>query len=146
MHKVIVDLDGTISDDIHRRKFLYTIPKDWDGYMDACAEDEPVEGVVWMVRQIHCLGSTEVEIWTGRPERLRDVTLHWLRGNGVPFSRLRMRPDDDWRDVNEIKGEWLDQLELEGDSVRFVVDDRNKCVAYWRSRGLLCLQVANHQL
>ena len=38
---IIVDLDGTIADERHRRHFIEGDDKDWLSYFKACGDDEP---------------------------------------------------------------------------------------------------------
>ena len=88
----------------------------------------------------------DVRVWTARPDTYISETQKWLAqvmGKDVACCiQLRMRSASDDRPTNEIKGEWLDEC---GDHPPDVIfDDRNKCVDYWRSRGITCCQVANN--
>ncbi len=138
----VFDLDGTLSDDGHRHHFMETRPKDWESYNKACPEDPPNEALCRLARSLyeaHC----RVEIWTGRPDRIRPQTEEWLRRHEVPCHRLRMRSETDGtRPVNEVKGEWL--RECGEDRPDLIFDDRTKTVRSWREQGMVCLQVAQH--
>lgn len=155
MNISIWDLDGTLADLKHRR---YLVEKkertspNWRAFFAACPGDRPIVPVVWLfnlVRQYN-----RVEIWSGRSEEVRAQTVAWLNEWvfccdplyaywNEPFNdqyvRLRMRPENDTRPDDVLKEEWLDDC---AHKISFVVDDRDKVVAMWRRRGIVCLQAA----
>ena len=139
---VVFDLDGTIADDIHRQHHLYTEDgPDWDSYFSECADD----AVIWPVSVlITTLAASadwgRVEIWTGRPERVREETVAWLRRAGVKYDALRMREDGDHRTNAEYKGELM---ELYG-RPDLVFEDRLPATRWWRDQGVTCLAIAEH--
>ena len=138
MSFVVCDLDGTLADDRHRQHYLEQQPQDWESYFAACGDDIPVWPVIMVV---NALWGGQVEIWTGRSEVVRETTVQWLANYGIRYTKLRMRPEGDYRPDTELKGEWL----AECDPPPWVVfDDRSKSVAWWRSQGVVCLQVADH--
>ena len=141
----MVDLDGTISDDGHRQ--WLAAAERWEEFHAACRLDPVVEPVALVVRALQCrLAWYRVEVWTGRSERERAVTIEWLHRQDLAVERLRMRPEGQTerdRDVNDIKGEWL--AEVGAERVAVVFDDRAPCVAWWRSRGVACFEVAAHR-
>jgi hypothetical protein len=61
----------------------------------------------------------------------------------VPIQyQLFMRKTDDFRKDAIIKEE-IYQNEIEGKyNVLFILDDRNSVCDFWRSKGLVCFQVA----
>ena len=133
---IVADLDGTVSNHKNRQMYVEGKVKYYDAYHAHILEDEPFWQVVGLLQVLDY--SAYIEIWTGRPERYRDITEEWLDKYRVPYDALRMRKDDDFRDVNVIKGEWLDELEEKPD---MALDDRDKCVKFWNDNGILCLQV-----
>ena len=143
----VFDLDGTLSDDGHRQHFLHQSPRDWDGYFGACDADKPIEPVVSVMRGLWGLGHIhvshpqqwDIEIWTGRPEAYREQTVAWLKRYGLRWDRLRMRADGDLRPAWTCKSEWL----VDG-KPDLMFDDQAAAVGYWRSIGIVCLQVADH--
>lgn len=144
---VVFDLDGTLADDTHRAHFLDQEPKDWDAYFAACGGDTLIEPIAEIFRALFASDLNRVEIWTGRSESVREETFHWVHrhlfeGSYGEYVRIRMRPSGDFRPDTEVKGEWLDQC---GDNPPdIIIDDRTKSVAFWRERGITCLQVAQH--
>ena len=72
------------------------------------------------------------------------LTEDWLRLHGVYPDELQflvMRSDGDSRPDEITKAQMLEALS-DSYEVRMVFDDRQKVVDMWRSKGLLCLQVA----
>lgn len=90
-----------------------------------------------------------------RPETIRFIEKHCLVDNSndpkdrdwVPIIKpidyqLFMRKTDDFRKDAIIKEE-IYQNEIEGKyNVLFILDDRNSVCDFWRSKGLVCFQVA----
>lgn len=86
--------------------------------------------------------STHLFMVSGREERYRGQTLEFLRDNDIAFDALYMRPSLDNRDDTIIKREIFER-EIKGKyNIRFVLDDRNRVVDFWRSLGITCFQVA----
>ena len=135
---IVFDLDGTIADHRHRQCYAEMVPRDWDSYNIGMNDDPVIESVAFIMGLLNlCSPTCRVEIWTGRPERFRDLTVKWLDRHNIQYARLRMRPDDDLRNVNDIKGEWLN----EGPLPDFVFDDRSKQAKFWNNKGIICLHV-----
>ena len=137
---VVFDLDGTLADDMHRQHFLLQYPKDWDRYLDACADDAPIQPVIALAKTLDFAG-WRFEVWTGRSERVREETEAWLKRHNLNPSKVLMRAEGDYRPDSQLKGGWLAETYKKPD---IIVDDRNKSVAFWRAQGITCLQVADH--
>ena len=144
---VVFDLDGTLADTSHRVHFLEQKPKDWDAFHSACWDDgriTPTLGLFYRLRlSMDKRYGEHLAIWTGRPERCREVTIRWLERACVmgPFGievEIRMRPDDDFRHDTELKGGWLEDSPWRPD---LVLEDRTRMVEFWRSQGITCYQV-----
>lgn len=140
---VIFDLDGTLALCEHRRHFLEKSPKDWDGFYAACDRDLPNDPIIGVMNEM-IEGMKRVEVWSGRREAERAKTLAWFHQNSVMTpGRLLMRPDKDFTEDSALKARWLDEhLARGGPMPDLVFDDRDRMVAMWRSRGIVCCQVA----
>lgn len=79
---------------------------------------------------------------SGRDETARRSTEAWLTFNGIPFDRLLLRATGDSRADSIVKAEIYDTYIAPRFTVIGVVDDRRSVVEMWRSRGLVCFQVA----
>ena len=139
---IIFDLDGTLSDSSHRDHFLLEKPKNWDAWNAACGADPPIRPMCMLAAGLAAYHY--VAIWSGRSEAHLAETVAWLKRAGVNYDELRLRPVDDRRGANELKGEWLGQLRKEWGPPTFAVDDRASCVAWWRAQGITCLDAAGH--
>ncbi len=129
----LVDIDGTLSLRGSRD------PYDWR----RVDEDGPNQPVVLAVQALaaHPITAAIIVI-SGRHERARQLTSRWLERHDVPYKKLVMRPDDDYRPDDIVKEE-LFRKEIEPwYTVAGVIDDRAKVVAMWRRLGLVCFQVA----
>lgn len=162
---IIFDLDGTLALIDHRRHFVEK-PKgwgqknqltqllgdddwrpDWDAFFEACNNDLPNPGVVALYKMI-CRAQfedldTRVIIFSGRSESVRVKTVDWFKEYKIPTpDRLLMRPEGDFTPDDQLKEQWLRNLQAEGYFVQMVFDDRQKVVDMWRRNGITCLQVA----
>jgi FMN phosphatase YigB (HAD superfamily) len=135
---IIVDLDGTLADITHRRKFVEGQKKDWKNFNRNIIADE-INGWCREIirRMIH---DHHVLLVSGRTDELRQETLEWLKKHDVPFTELMMRKHNDHRDDTVVKREIYEGRIRPSFDVLFVIDDRAKVVRMWREAGLICLQ------
>ena len=139
---VVFDLDGTISCDEHRLGYIKQEPQDWKRYFELCPQDKPIWPLIHATRAFWSAG-WQVEIWTGRDGGQRYATIWWLHEHDVKYHDLKMRPPGDTRPNTELKGEWLDECEHPPE---LIFEDLPVMVDYWRSRGILCCQVADREV
>lgn len=140
MQVILFDMDGTLADIRHRRKFLDQAKPNWRKFNDKMGEDAPNIPIVTLYKTLWQSGNYEVIIVTGRNEQYRRITEQWLTWNDIPFGRMLMRADNDNRADHIIKQEILNGLLAEGKDIAFTVDDRQQVVDMWRSNGITCLQ------
>lgn len=143
MDYIICDLDGTLADIKHREHHAQGARKNWKQFFEGIPDDAVAEVVADIVK--HYAKSHKIVFVTGRPEHTRENTVSWLRKHvpEIKHYELFMRPDGDFRPDNIVKADIYDrQIEPLHGAPFFVLDDRNKVVAMWRQKGLICLQVA----
>src|SRR5262245_38659953 len=129
----VFDLDGTLADCRHRLPLiLEQEPKDWDKFFELCPLDKPILPLVRVLQSLAIKDHT-IEIWSGRPERTRYATEDWCRRHGIFFDALLLREDDDRRNDDALKMEWLDRLH-ETEWPDCVFEDRSRIVHAWRAR------------
>ena len=133
---VVFDLDGTIADDTHRKKFLLRSPKKWDEYFDACHLDKPIHHIIHLVKMYKNDGY-KVHIWTGRKSSKRSQTLKWLSKYGLENIPLVMRPEGNRIDDFVLKQQWMKKY----GKPSIVFEDRDRMVKMWRSIHIPCMQV-----
>lgn len=142
MKTILFDIDGTLANIEHRRSHLEKDKPDWKSFNAEMGGDTPNAPVVSLYKSLWAAQSHEVILVTGRNERSRELTEQWLAWNEIPFGRLLMRPDNDFRADHIIKEEILRDLLAAEKVIEFVVDDRQQVVDMWRRNGITCLQCA----
>ncbi|MBB2949148.1 phosphoglycolate phosphatase-like HAD superfamily hydrolase [Actinoplanes lutulentus] len=129
----VFDVDGVVADVRHRLRHVARRPKNWAAFFAAADRDAPLQAGIDLV---HHYAADHYLVWlTGRPERLRRVTLRWFAEQGLPDGRLLMRPDDDRRPAREYKSGQLRRLAKEG-VIAVVVDDDPAVVKRLKADGL----------
>ena len=145
MKLVLVDLDGCISDDLWRRRFIdYKLDQgkspnqeDYDAYNALAYLDRYVNH--------HIIKNTPVEhfisIVTARPIEYRRITEAWLSSNIIRHDKLVMRPLDDLRKSPELKVELVKELLKELDchisDIDMAFDDRQDVLDAYKELGIL---------
>jgi hypothetical protein len=133
----IVDLDNCISEDRWRVETIdYAIVdtmKRFHRYHSLAPWDRCVPGDVLD-------GPEPIIIFTARPVLYRDMTLEWLRRNGVQPLHLLMRNNDDHRPSLDLKFAqlgWLRHLyDVPLEAISVAYDDRPEIVDMYRRCGL----------
>lgn len=141
---VLLDIDGTVADCRWRHHLLH----DDEGNIDltahslACGDDEPVEGVIALVRvlaQTHC-----VVACSGRWDVARAETEVWLDLHDVPYDHLELRPTDDHSSNGEYKVDAARRLQAEGHRFVLAIEDYPKAAMALSGVGIPTLLVASH--
>ena len=158
---VIFDLDGTLAliderraistkqnGKIHYRKFFD--PKN-------IKLDKPNLRVIEMLNLLK--PSYRIVIFSGRSDRTKDATEHWLCDHAIHHDELWMRCDGDYTPDDILKQNWLREILLQkvwthrdvvdtrirtqSAEIHCVFDDRQRVVDMWRRNGITCFQVAD---
>tara|TARA_R110000824_G_scaffold15883_3_gene66572 strand:+ start:12958 stop:13398 length:441 start_codon:yes stop_codon:yes gene_type:complete len=141
MTAVIVDLDGTLCDCVHRQH--HAQQSQWDEFHAKLMDDDPYWDVQWFLRKLP--ETLRVLAVTGRNEGFRQMTYDWLDKHSIVIDDVLMRPTGDFRPDDVLKPQLLQEhfgsKDLVIDNVIFVLDDRDKVVEAWRNYGLTCWQV-----
>jgi len=136
---VIFDIDGTLADASERIQHVRKKPKNWNAFFAGMAQDKAIHSMVRLCNILHDSG-IQIILCSGRSEEHRDETMKWLAEKGVNYYDLLLRKDRDHRSDTIVKREMLSQIDKS--KILFVVEDRSRVVAMWRSEGLVCLQCA----
>jgi len=127
----IFDVDGTMTMGPHNRS-----PYEWH----KVGNDKPNIPVIRVMNDLWSNGA-EILFVSGRDETCRPQTEVWLT-EWVDDPVLFMRPAGDHRRDDVVKAEIFDREIRHQFNVLGVFDDRDQVVAFWRSIGLTCFQVA----
>ncbi len=140
---IIVDLDGTLSDNTPRLHYFdnHTQVKDWTAINELSRYDLPN---LWCQEMVHIYKDAGYKILfiTGRAENAKQVTIEWLTRYLSPHVdyELHMRGAHDTREDFIVKEEIYTFLIAPRYDVSFAIDDRQQVVDMWRRIGLTCLQ------
>lgn len=131
---VIVDLDGTLVNTDQISHFVETRPRDFESFhlesvnspVNICVYDEIV--------RLHGK-KQEIIVLSGRLEKFRSLSQYWLNSNKVPYDRLILRDNLDFRPDYIVKGEMYDFLSLSY-LIKVAIDDRDDLIQLWKSKGI----------
>lgn len=150
---IICDIDGTIADPTHRLHHMQVRPKRYNEFHGSADRDLPIQITIDIVRRLWVDGEYDVLFVTGRPEKIRQVTLNWLTEHtpfktlpslpeGVDGWMLFMRETDDKRKDEVVKREIYEKHIEPHYDVKLVLEDRRSVYKMWRDLGLLTFAVA----
>ena len=136
----VFDVDGTLMNINHRRKFVEGDKKDWKSFFDFMEFDTINDKVFHMA---HALRSDnfQIVIMSGRNERHRKITEKQLAFGKLDYDILIMRPDDNYDPDYVFKQEMLDLLIADDKKPWVVFDDRPSVVKMWRDNNITCFDV-----
>jgi hypothetical protein len=134
----VFDMDGVISNASARQHFLEGPGrKDWKGFFDAAGEDTLIEEVARLLELLD--PSLVVVLLTGRPVRVRRITVDWLERFGIRWDLLVMRPSGDYASSTEFKRRTVGDLREWGLDVRLAFEDDLRNHEMFRSEGVPCI-------
>ena len=136
----IFDVDGTLMDIDHRRKYVESEQKDWKKFFEYMKFDTIRDDVFHMAHALEADGYVII-VCSGRNEKYRDITEQQLAFGKLKYEALMMRGDQDYRPDYEVKQEMLDRMRKEGLDPKISVDDRPSVVKMWRQNGLTTFDV-----
>lgn len=146
---VIVDIDGTLMNNEHRKHFLDETPKNWKGFFGAINDDIPNYDIVKLVAILS--NYFTIVFCTGRADKYREITKKQITFcflkmkdiyNVNNFGKLLMRPDNiKMKDYKLKTSIILNHPTITFENIAYVLEDRNSVVEMWRKHAVRCLQV-----
>jgi hypothetical protein len=130
-----IDIDGVLADPIHRLHHLAGKRKSWDRFFAECGEDAPLITGIDLVHDLLASGLNIVYV-SGRPERLRSVTLDWFERHQLPEATMQLRPMGEFRPAPQWKLEVYREIATEFE-LKVVVDDDVRVVETLTEAGFL---------
>jgi len=140
MRVAVFDVDGTLMDINHRRKYVLGDKKDWKSFFDYMEFDTINDHVFHLAHALKNDGY-EIVVVSGRNERHREITEKQLAFGKLDYRKLIMRPDDDYTPDYIFKKVVLDEMRKADLDPQFAVDDRPSVVKMWRDNGVPCFDV-----
>ena len=137
---IVSDIDGTIADLAHRRRWILSKPKNWEAFEKTIHLDTPIAETIEFLQKAAEYGVFIIYA-SGRGAQSRNITLDWLGSNSLPEGPLYMRAKKDYRADDIIKREILEQIRGDGYEPDLVLDDRQRVVDMWRKAGVYTIQV-----
>ncbi len=128
----VFDLDGTLVDVRGIRHLI--AGEGFDAFHRASATCPPNDDVIRAARKSADDGVTNL-VFTGRMERYRSLSVAWLRHHGVPYTRMWMRADEDYRADFIIKKHMFQSASRIYNIVD-AWDDRPEIVDLWNHLGV----------
>ena len=140
MDSVIVDLDGTLSDNSHRKHYIEGDDPDWSRYYGKVSEDGVKQNVRDFVTELE--EDHDIIILTARSNEVRRDTIKWLEEHEIPFDKLIMLTEGRW-DISDhkFKKEKLQEIE---DPV-LAIDDKTSNCKMFENHGLKTYTVENEE-
>jgi len=139
MKTIIFDLDGTLADLTHRIEFAKR--KEYREFFGRVLLDTHITDVIYMATILKVAGH-RIIVCSGRSDECRADTETWLARNKVLYDALYMRRAGDHRPDYIVKAEIYRTFIKDKEDVLCAFDDRDQVVAFWRSLGIRCYQVA----
>ena len=109
MRVAVFDVDGTLMDINHRRKYVSGDKKDWKSFFDYMEFDTINDHVFHLAHALKNDGY-EIVVVSGRNERHREITEKQLAFGKLDYRKLIMRPDDDYTPDYIFKKVVLDEM------------------------------------
>lgn len=125
----VIDLDGCLSDDRHRRHLVHE--RKYDEYNERCDKDLPANLSVLLPLMDNYV------ILTSRHEVEAQKTLSWLKRHRIPLPlRMMFRPTGNVDSSVSLKRQMLNEITQAGYRVVTAVDDRPALLDMYREAGV----------
>lgn len=137
---IVFDLDQVLADDTHRQHILINgdrkDPKVWERYFKQCKKDKPIHWLIDLFNVLQTRSHHQVVIFTGRSLMVEEETWRWLNRWKIYPDWIEFRPEGDKRHDTEVKPEMLKKvIEILGEEVWFIIEDRNIMIKKFRELG-----------
>jgi FMN phosphatase YigB (HAD superfamily) len=135
---VIFDMDGTLADVSGMRHYLTDDPrrKNFDLFHKSACLFAPVNQRVVSQARFHAARGRAILIVTARKRMWGDYTKMWLDKHSIPYERIYMRANDDYRRDYEVKRDILARIRSQGFDVVHAYDDNPNVIKLWTEEGI----------
>lgn len=135
---VIIDLDGTLLSAMHRTHLVEgggEHKKDWTKFHELMVNDETIPAMLDLLMQ-HKNAGDAIVLLSLRPERFRKIIADDLKGRGIPYDELFLRPEGNYAPGREVKRDIYRQHIKPFYDVKMAYDDWPKITSMWHEEGL----------
>jgi hypothetical protein len=136
---ILVDIDGVIADGNHRQSYMRSATKDYAAFFAAAVRDTPITEAAMLLRIID--PDVAIVLVSGRPARIHDLTVDWLRTHAFRWDLLVLRADGDHRPASDAKAQAVRELRAEGWLPVLAIDDEPGNVDMYRGLGIPTLYI-----
>jgi phosphoglycolate phosphatase-like HAD superfamily hydrolase len=136
---VVFDLDGVLSDATNRQHFVKGKRRDWEGFFEACGDDELIEDPARVLSLL--ADDVRIVLLTGRPLRVQPQTLTWLELHQLRWDLLIMRPSGDYTAALSFKRRSVAELREYGMHLELAFEDDRRNLEMFQDAGVPCLYV-----
>lgn len=135
MKKILVELEGVLSDNTHRLDYR----GNYDNYQKMFEDD----GINQKLLEIlSALSDThEIVVFTMMPEKFRTEVESWLADNDVPAHELVMRPDMDYTKEADLRLEYVEDAFSGSAECAGIIITNEKATEQLREMGYFVMQI-----
>lgn len=135
--KVFVEIDGVLSNNNHRLDCRHA----FDEYWNEALKDGIKKHVLELLQEIE--STTEIILFSCRPEEMRYQTEEWIRERNIPCDDLLLRPEGDRSKEDDLRDDFVlgdGNLTKALKDTWFVMVNKESSVESLRSLGFKVLQ------
>ncbi len=136
---IVFDMDGVLSDAAGRQHYLDQPYRDWEGFFEACGEDELIGEVARLLEVID--HGHRIVLLTARPIRVQAQTLGWLDRYDLRWDLLIMRDIGDYQASQSFKRRTVGELRRAGFDLRLAFEDDRRNVDMFHAEGVPCIYI-----
>jgi hypothetical protein len=136
---VVFDIDGVLSNAAGRQHFLESPRADWRGFFEAAGDDPLIDEVARLLELLD--PDLRIVLITGRPVRVRDLTIEWLDRHQLRWDLLAMRSFGDYDAAPVFKEQTVAELRDYGFDLRLAFEDDRRNVAMFHDQGIPCIYI-----
>lgn len=136
---IVFDLDGVLSDAAGRQHYLERPYRDWEGFFEACGEDDLIAEVARLLDVID--HDHRIVLLTARPIRVQEQTLGWLERYDLRWDLLIMRDVGDYQASRSFKRRTVGELRQAGFDLRLAFEDDRRNVDMFHAEDVPCVYI-----
>ena len=136
---IVFDMDGVLSDAAGRQHYLEYPRRDWEGFFQACGDDELIDEVARLLELLD--PGHQIVLLTARPMRVQPQTLGWLDRYQLRWDLLVMRDHGDFLASRDFKRDTVGELRTYGFDLRLAFEDDRRNYDMFHDEGVPCVYI-----